>query len=200
MAIRTPASRSGGTRIDKPMKIQSSKTTGMKADTGRSRELTRQRYRPKHVHMLFVGEAPPASGLFFYDANSGLYRAIRNTFLQTLPVLRDRDFLKCFQRLGCYLVDLCGKPVDRLDKDLRRGICSHAEPRLIETIRTLKPKLIISVVRSIQNNVSRACEQAGFCGEHTNLPYPGRWVRHRAEFEKALAPILQREVGRIRSC
>ena len=200
MAIRTPESRRDGTRIDKPMKIQSSKTTGMKADTGRSRELTRQRYRPEHVHMLFVGEAPPASGLFFYDANSGLYRAIRDTFLQALPALREGDFLRCFQRLGCYLVDLCGEPVDRLDKDLRRGICSDGESRLAETIRTLKPKLIISVVRSIQNNVSRACEQAGFGGQHINLPYPGRWVRHRAEFENALAPILQREFGACRSC
>jgi hypothetical protein len=158
-----------------------------------SRELTRRRYKPVSVHMLFVGEAPPASGLFFYDANSGLYRAIRDTFLRTLPVLREGNFLTDFQRLGCYLVDLCGEPVDQLDKDLRRRICSKGESRLAETIGTLKPKLIISVVRSIEKNVSRACKQVNFGGQHINLPYPGRWIRHRIEFENQLAPILQRE-------
>lgn len=172
----------------------------MENGTHASRELTRQRYRPVNVHILFVGEAPPASGLFFYDANSGLYRAIRNTFIHALPALHDADSLRAFQRLGCYLVDLCGKPVDQLDKDLRKSICSDGESRLAETIRALKPKLIISVVRSIQNNVSRACEQADFTGQHINLPYPGRWVRHRIEFENALAPILQREYGHVESC
>ena len=178
------------------MKTPSSGAEGIEDGTRESRELTRQRYRPDNVHMLFIGEAPPASGLFFYDANSGLYRAIRNTFIHALPALREADFLKCFQRLGCYLVDLCGEPVDRMDKPLRKSSCSDGESRLAETIRTLKPKFIISVVRSIQNNVSRACAQAGFGGQHINLPYPGRWVRHRTEFEHALAPILQREFER----
>jgi hypothetical protein len=168
----------------------------MEDSTHESRERKRRRYKPDSVRMLFVGEAPPASGLFFYDANSGLYRVIRDTFLRSLPVLSEANFLTDFQRLGCYLVDLCGEPVDHLDKDLRRTICSKGEPRLAETIHTLQPKFIISVVRSIQNNVSRACEQAGFGGQHINLPYPGRWVRYRIEFESALAPILQREFER----
>jgi hypothetical protein len=150
--------------------------------------------------MLFVGEAPPASGLFFYKGNSGLYRAIRGTFINALPSFPEEDFLRCFQSLGCYLVDLCGVPVDRLNKDLRRRICSDGESQLAETIRTLKPKLIISVVRSIQNNVSRACDKADFGGQHINLPYPGRWVRHRLEFETALAPVLQREFDHVESC
>jgi hypothetical protein len=182
------------------MKIQSGKTVGTQVGAVESRERTRRRYKPQNVHILFVGEAPPASGLFFYDANSGLYRAMRDTFIRALPGLGDANFLKCFQRLGCYLVDLCGEPVDRLDKDLRKSICSDGESRLAETIRTLKPELIISVVRSIQNNVSRACEQAGFSGQHINLPYPGRWVRHRVEFENALAPILKLEFGHVERC
>ena len=41
--------------------------------------------------MLFVGESP-ASGRFFYRADSGLYRAIRQTFLSAFPDLKDADF------------------------------------------------------------------------------------------------------------
>lgn len=182
------------------MNLQSCGTKEREYGTRQSRECIRRRYQPDKVHILFVGEAPPASGLFFYDANSGLYRAVRDTFVRALPVLREADFLSLFQRLGYYLVDLCQEPVDRLPKDVRRRMCCESESRLAETVATLKPKLIISVVRSVQGNVSRACEQSGFQGEHLNLPYPGRWVRHRLAFEDALAPILQREFAHIGSC
>jgi hypothetical protein len=39
------------------------------------REHLRKHYRPDRVRILFVGESPPASGRFFYQADSGLYRA-----------------------------------------------------------------------------------------------------------------------------
>ena len=181
------------------MSVGSEESVNSLRSDDESRECIRRLYEPENVHMLFVGEAPPASGLFFYDANSGLYRAVRETFLHALPGLRETDFLNCFQRLGCYLVDLCGKPIDRLDKDLRKRICSDSEPELAETIRTLKPKFIVSVVRSIQDNVTRACERADFGGQHMNLPYPGRWVRHCTEFKNALAPLLKREFDYLES-
>ena len=51
-----------------------------------SKERLRQRQRPRRVIILFVGEAPPASGRFFYQADSGLYRAIREAFVKAFPV------------------------------------------------------------------------------------------------------------------
>jgi hypothetical protein len=57
------------------------------------RERLRERYRPKYVRILFVGEAPPASRRFFYRKDSGLYRTIRGAFEKALPRVRDRDFL-----------------------------------------------------------------------------------------------------------
>jgi hypothetical protein len=160
-----------------------------------TRERRRRQYRPEDVRILFVGEAPPASGLFFYNENSGLYRAIRATFVKALPGFSEADFLTSFQSLGCYLVDLCGEPVDQMDVGPRKEICAHDESRLTETIRQLRPKLIVSVVRSIKKNVSHACKEANFEGQHVNLPYPGRWERHRIQFEQALTPILRREFG-----
>src|ERR1700720_3952865 len=75
-----------------------------RSKTALSRERLRERYRPARVKLLFVGEAPPASGRFFYRADSGLYHAIRSAFVGAFPSVRSADFLDSFQALGCYLL------------------------------------------------------------------------------------------------
>jgi hypothetical protein len=163
--------------------------------TTNAREALRERYRPARVKLLFVGEAPPASGRFFYRADSGLYRAIRGTFTAAFPNILSADFLQSFQALGCYLVDLCGRPVDHLGKEKRKRICLENEVRLAVTIKRLQPKTVITVVRSISTNVGRALKRAGWTGLHVSLPYPGRWRHHQVAFEEALSPILCRQLG-----
>lgn len=158
----------------------------------RSRERLRRKFRPRKVRILFVGESPPASGRFFYQADSGLYRATREAFLKAFPVLRERDFLESFRGLGCYLVDLSERPVDRLQPKTRRKACIAGEPNLIKTFRTLRPQIAIVVVRSIARNVQRSERRANWCGRHIELPYPGRWSHHRNAFIRQLAPILRR--------
>lgn len=145
--------------------------------------------------MLFIGESPPASGRFFYQADSGLYRAIRNTFRAALPALPEDDFLHSFQNLGCYLVDLCGKPVDRLSTESRKQACRAGEARLARMLKELQPKVVITVIRSISANVRRAEESANWKGRHVELPYPGRWKEHRIAFEEALKPVLRQELA-----
>ncbi len=148
------------------------------------------------MRLLFIGEAPPASGRFFYAANSGLYRAIRHAFIAALPDLENADFLESFSGLGCYLTDLCGTPVDRLARKQRREICEAGEIRLSRTIVQLHPEIIVTVVRSIADNVERALRLANWEGEHLELPYPGRWRHHQIAFEKALIPVLRRQFTR----
>jgi hypothetical protein len=155
------------------------------------REKLRRRYRPARVRMLFIGESPPASGRFFYQEDSGLYRAVRGAFLNAIPLLRDVDFLRSFRALGCYLVDLCGEPVDRLKRKQRAYACQEGEVRLRRTIQRLKPEIIVTVVRSIAPNVRRVLVGADWKGQHLELPYPGRWWHHRTVFEKELIPILR---------
>ena len=159
------------------------------------RERLRERYRPAQVRVLFVGEAPPASGKFFYRADSGLYRAIRDTFVTALPPLKDASFLESFYALGCYLVDLCGIPVDRLTRDQRRRACVQGEVRLSQTLKQLRPKIVVVVVRSIAANVIRSLERANWRGTLLELPYPGRWQHHRVAFKEALTPVLLEELG-----
>jgi hypothetical protein len=94
--------------------------------------------------------------------------------------------------MECYLVDLCGKPVDRLSPPARRQVCVEGESRLRRTIEKLRPEVVITIVRSISENVRRALEAAGWEGQYLELPYPGRWQQHRQTFTEDLAPILKR--------
>jgi len=155
----------------------------------------RHRYRPDQLRLLFIGEAPPASGRFFYQCDSGLYRAIRDAFRAIHPSITDADFLSVFQTAGCYLIDACPHPIDQLDRPSRRAACLASEPLLSLTIKKLQPQAIVTVVRSIRGNVERAASRAGWHGPLTDLPYPGRWLRHRNIFLATLVPTL-RALGR----
>ena len=115
--------------------------------------------------MLFVGEAPPASGRFFYQADSGLYRAIRDAFVDACPNIAEDNFLKSFQELGCYLVDLCGKPVDRMNSKQRRRACRDGEVRLARDPETASPQN-----RDHGSSINR--------GQREALRIPGGVVRH----------------------
>jgi len=156
-----------------------------------ARERLRKLYRPDRVRILFVGESPPASGRFFYRADSGLYHAVRETFVRAFPSLRNTEFLDSFCSLGCYLIDLCGEPVDDMTPHARRQACGRGEKRLVQKIRAIQPQTIVSVVRSIGANVRHAQERAKWSGRYLELPYPGRWHRLRKEFRRLLVPFLR---------
>lgn len=160
--------------------------------TALAKERLRQSYRPDRVRVLFVGEAPPASGRFFYQADSGLYRAVRDTFIRAFPTVSHEGFLESFCDRGFYLVDLCGRPVDRLDRRRRSKICRDGEDRLSRILNQYRPSAVITLVRSIEANVRRAKLQADWSGRSVELPYPGRWQRHRLIFERKLIAFLRR--------
>ena len=157
----------------------------------RERESLRESFRPARIRLLFVGEAPPASGRFFYSRNSGLYRAMRDAFKAADRRLTDESFLSVFQACGCYLIDLCSKPVDRLDAESRRRARVAGEALLPAKLIQLQPEKMSPVLRAIAHHVARAALRANWQGEILELPYPGRWVHHRAEFAKFLTPVLR---------
>jgi hypothetical protein len=161
------------------------------------REDLRESFRPTRIRILFVGEAPPVSGRFFYSANSGLYRAMRDAFRAVDARINDDNFLSVFQASGCYLTDLCPKPVDHLDTESRRRARVAAERLLSEKLIRLRPETIAPVLRAIVPHVGIASSRANWRGEVIELPYPGRWHRHRTEFLEALEPRLQ-ELFRFR--
>jgi hypothetical protein len=157
----------------------------------RQRETLRRRFLPSRLRMLFIGESAPASGRFFYRADSGLYRAMRDAFRAVDPGIGEDNFLSAFKEAGCYLIDLCADPVDQLPADLRRAVCLASEPRLTRAIRRLRPGKVATVVRSIEDNVARSLSRAQWQGEVIRLPYPGRWARHRELFMERLVSELR---------
>ena len=142
------------------------------------------------MRLLFIGESPPASGRFFYQGDSGLYRAMRAAFRSIDPAIGDYEFLDVFRASGCYLIDLCAEPVDKLDAKSRRDACRAGEASLARALARLQPAGIATLLRSIEGNVARAAARAGWHGPTIHLPYPGRWSRHREAFVSALAPAI----------
>ncbi|MSV28213.1 MAG: hypothetical protein EXQ52_05645 [Bryobacterales bacterium] len=157
----------------------------------RQRETLRRRFRPARIRLLFVGEAPPASGRFFYRGDSGLYRAMRDAFRLADPGIADVSFLDVFQAAGCYLLDLCPEPVDHLDSRSRRAACRANEVPLARAIAQLQPPMIATVVRSIDGNVTQSASCACWSGSFIHLPYPGRWSHHRDAFIATIVPKIK---------
>jgi hypothetical protein len=157
----------------------------------RELETLRRRYRPDTIRLLFIGESPPASGRFFYQADSGLYRAMCDAFSVFDPSINDANFLEAFKAAGCYLTDLCSSPVDRLPAAERRAVCRAAEPSLTRQLAQFRPQAAATVVRSIEQNVNRAVLAANWQGPFLRLPYPGRWSRHRKAFVEELGKQLR---------
>ncbi len=115
---------------------------------------------------------------------------MREVFRMVDSSLADEEFLTLFQSSGCYLIDLCPEPVDRLEPASRRNACRAAEPSLSAALVQLQPAMIATLVRSIEGNVRQAALRALWSGPFLHLPYPGRWSRHRAAFANALAPVI----------
>lgn len=157
-----------------------------------SREQLRRSFRPAEVRILFIGESAPASGRFFYQADSGLYRAVRDAFHAVDSTIDDGNFLARFQGFGCYLIDLCERPVDDLKPAERRAFCCAGEPELTECLRELHPPVVVVLLKSIQANVARSIRAANWTGQLVEVPYPGRWKKNRDAFLKAFVPVLTR--------
>jgi hypothetical protein len=159
--------------------------------TKRERERLRRSFCPARIRVLFIGESPPASGRFFYSANSGLYRAMRMAFQTADSRIEDENFLAVFRAHGCYLTDLSQEPVDRLEPELRREIRQKGEKSLARDIARLRPDIVAPVLRSIVRNVENAVARANWQGQVLHFPYPGRWSRHRDAFIEALVPVIR---------
>ena len=138
-----------------------------------------------------IAESPPASGRSFYDADSGLHRAVRDVFRSVYPPADDRSFLESFRDRGWYLVDLCRMPVNHLKPRARRQAHAKGVPGLARTLRRLRPSAVVLVVRMISPSVCHALQLAGWVGPYCELPYPGRWATARRDFANGFQAVLR---------
>jgi hypothetical protein len=127
---------------------------------------------------------------FFYRCDSGLYRALRDSFRAIIPSMRDEDSLCMFRSAGYYLIDVCQVPVDRLNRHARRVACIDAEratcPAHQGTLTGIDPD------RFALDQSQRAARRVRgqLAGPVFDFPYPGQCARHRNTFLDLLVPRL----------
>ncbi len=125
-------------------------------------ESLRQEFKPKVVRALFIGESVPAGGTFFYKGNSALARATMRSFAEAGSLtLNMSDFLDTFKSRGCFLVDLCIEPVDRLPKSDREQARLDGVSRLARILDDTQPEVIFVVMKAIAGEVGEAMRLAG---------------------------------------
>jgi len=156
-------------------------------------EALRRSFQPKRVTVLFVGEAPPASAAFFYEPRSSRHRVVQRVFEKAFDLNFAKDeFLRWFSRAGCYLEDLSHDPVDGLTANERRAAYDSGSKRLATALAKLRPAVVVSLLRRVCPYVQASVERAELQVELVEVPYPGRWPAHRAEFEGTLVKGLRR--------
>jgi hypothetical protein len=164
-------------------------------------ETARARFRPEAIRVLFIGESVPAGGTFFYRMDSALYDATQAAFRSTvMDLMTERNFLLSFQALGCYLVDLCDRPVNKLPDPERLAERDAGVSRLADFIGEERPATVINVMRAIAPWIDRALEEARFTPAlRFDLPFPRRTnpAPYIAELSAALVAI--RRAGLFRA-
>lgn len=143
----------------------------------------RARYRPDEVKVLLIGESRPAGGTFFYLGNSILFAATREAFLRARPDVDPEKFLAAFKVSGCYLEDLCLRPVNKLPDVEREAARVEAIPDLAARIEGLNPEVIVVVMQGIADEARGALAMAELDSVPTEFvpfprePYRDQYVR-----------------------
>jgi hypothetical protein len=147
-------------------------------------EVLRQRYRPKKIDVLLVGESRPAGGRFFYLANSHLFYATREAFERALGVMPPGEqFLAYLQERGTWLYDLVDRPVDRMRGRPRRSSVQARIGDLIALLREVQPRRVVVIKKDLAARVRQALDDADLSTDRlTVLPFPlYQWRRDYVE-------------------
>ena len=160
-------------------------------DDGKWEEF-RSRYKPDPVDVLFIGESRPHSGKFFYQSDSNLYRYTHEAFYEVFQKHwpHNYDFLRGFEKLGCYLDDLCLEPVNNLPKVERNLKRREAVNGLSHRLTHITPKAVIVVMKAIVPNVRLAVRAASLSSVPTwHLPFPAQG--HQRRYAQGLIDAIE---------
>ena len=166
----------------------------MKLENEDKYETIRDFYKPKPmVKILFVGESRPASGDFFYFKNTNLYRYTKEAFIQAEIKFSQDNFLDKFKDCGCWLYDVCDKPLNNgLTNAQRRNYIKSGIAKLEGIINELKPEYIIVVKKKemkelVFSKIRNICDINGKTA--FNFPFPA--CGHQKEYVDELSQILK---------
>lgn len=153
----------------------------------RRRDRAARKYRPDHIKLLLLAEAPPSAlNRYFYfehvPSQDSLFRYVTRVLLGVEPTRSTkRDLLAQLQLEGVFLIDLKQDPVDA------RPLVSEI-PYLVRRIHRLNPDKIIVIKTSVFDLVKDPLLDAGFPLVDERVPFPGSGQQKRfvAAFERAV--------------
>ena len=157
----------------------------------KSFEKTRQKYKPSKINLLFIGEAHPSNGMFFYNEDTVLYKFTKEAFNEYLKT--DTFTLEFFKDKGCYLYDI-GKSHFGMTFKEKVNAIAEGIPVLAKFIQEHRPQYIISTNNSIFNAIIMANAEIGDMIPEENifdLPTPifGNHHFYKEELVKVLEQI-----------
>jgi len=171
------------------------------------REGRRKKYKPSgRINVLFVGESPPEK-TYFYCCDSNLFHWFIEAFLH-VPELRVSTndcerFLDCFQRMGMYIEDISGTPINyEKSKSKRKTLRKDAAKDLTDRLRKLQPARVVALMKGIGDLVDSKVSEAELTIDHpipsVNFPTNG----HQHQFVEDMAALLREYLreGAISPC
>lgn len=124
-------------------------------------EISRQ-YQPAKVLLLFVSEALGGDDKHFYLGNTNLFRTIYLAFSEVFGDFKSvEDFLQFFKGTGCFLEHLTCTPIDKSSVKIRKNQRQGGIEQLAHKIRTYQPRLIMILMKSIEQEVKESIDLSG---------------------------------------
>lgn len=164
---------------------------GVDSDVLKLRERAASKYRPDHIRLLLVAEAPPAApDRYFYfedvPTQDSLFRYIVRTVLGEAST-RDRkaEHLQLLKSRAVYLVDLKTSPKDA-GEDLSPYVAG-----LVDRAAEMAPDYVITIKANVCDLCQQPLRSAGLNVSDERIPFPGsgQQVRFVTAMESALAKI-----------
>jgi hypothetical protein len=162
----------------------------------------RNKYKPKHINVLIIAEAPPcALDRFFYFED---VKKQDSLFLEIMGVLypekkeaylksgRDtslkKDLLETFQSDGFWLLDLSEIPTSLLNSSLENCVSSLI-PKLEKDIN--ESTSVILIKSNVYDTCYMPLKSKGYKVINERLPFPGSGQQKvfREKFRTALASV-----------
>ena len=137
------------------------------------------RWRPEHVDLLLVVEAPPSAldRYFYFEdvrAHDSLFRFVVEGALGERPTRDKAPYLDALRERGIFLIDLAVDPFD----DGRTAIPA-AVPGLARRINAIEPREVLLIGARVYDAAFATLSRAGLPVVDLRLPYPGSGQQRR---------------------
>jgi DNA-binding transcriptional regulator YiaG len=184
--LQTLPKRVSRSEVSSPVKGKRQLRAVRTANPTSTAKKLRARYLPAKVRVLFVGEAPPAGGTFFYAGNSQMYRLLRETLQSRLG--DQDDFLQAFKDRGYFLDDLVLEPFDQIPATKRASILRRNVPFLARRMTRYQPEIVVTLLKRIGPYVEDAISRARADVQHYCVSFPG--TGQQGNFRREMAKIV----------